>query len=332
MWHESEINYILDFLHWWQGEYWQCMDDVPILKEKFDDRVPTFFGGVLHTYFAGDIYVLVVLLLNDCHHQANVILRRMVKYTLYSIWLDLISKFGFIEIFEDIYWDTTQWKPLIRGQRIKDQELKKKLKKIYDRIGKDGEELKDFRKRFFREGNEMDFFLLFSKIACEKCAMKKELKWDVLETNDEDLPGPEFVKPSFSYDQTQTPLCEYCGNKSVSYIAFCVPEIGTVFEILKKYFTDDTLNDLNDIQKIYGILSNHFVHLSFYVIPSQDDKAIFEINNKKVNLFGFEGTKYVLEKLSFILCNYFMILKNEFKYYEFPGKCKPRKRKFKSFF
>ena len=75
-----EINYILDFLAWWDKEYHSLKDIYP---EKKDEEI-SFFGLILHFYLSSDIKTILLLLLTKQHHQANVILRRVIEYTIYS--------------------------------------------------------------------------------------------------------------------------------------------------------------------------------------------------------------------------------------------------------
>jgi len=324
----SEIDYFLDFLLWWDAEYHEIVQRVPDLKEKEKGGGITFFGAVLHSYLASDIYTLILLLSNGLYHQANVILRRTIEYTLYSIWLDLISKYGHVGIFENIYWDPQLWKPLLRGQRLKDGEVNKKLKKVYDANKTKNESLRDFKKRFFIEGNEVDFFMLFLKPACENCITKYNLKEIIKIDHTPSDPRDDDIEPKFKPTYIEEGVkCDYCNGVAPALVLH-IPEIDTIHLILKKYFADETQNDLSEIMKIYNILSNHFVHFSVEV-PTDQRKNFFDMDNKKINLLGFKGTEYVFEKLSSILCNYFILMRGEFKIEH--GECDVKKVKFKRY-
>ena len=87
---------------------------------------------------------------------------------------------------------------------------------------------------------------------------------------------------------------------------------------------------MSNLEKVYSILSNYFVHFATDIEPN-DDSAEFEINNENVNLWGLDGVIYVLRNLSLVLCDYFILLKNRFKIDDSIQLCKVRKRKFVSF-
>jgi len=137
------------------------------------------------------------------------------------------------------------------------------------------------------------------------------------------------VKSRFKYNNFQK--CDYCKKTESSGVVFHIPEIPVIYEVLKKYLSDITVNKLSDLVKVYKILSDHFVHFSTEVSPDQE-KYMVRINGKDVNLLDYDGVKFVLQRLSFILCNYFMILKNKFAIHEYPSKCETLKNGFQFYF
>ncbi|RLI76169.1 hypothetical protein DRO97_01450, partial [Archaeoglobales archaeon] len=114
------------------------------------------------------------------------------------------------------------------------------------------------------------------------------------------------------YSDNNILKCDHCG-KSPYGLVFCIPEIETTYEILKKYMSDEVINALNNLKKTYDILSKHFVHSSVS-IDFADTEFIFNINNQEVNLRGFDGLKYVLRNSSLLLCDYYMVIKNRFDF------------------
>jgi len=322
-----EINYILDFLAWWDKEYHSLKDIYP---EKKDEEI-SFFGLILHFYLSSDIKTILLLLLTKQHHQANVILRRVIEYTIYSICLDILSRYGTAKfnIFE-IYWDSEEWKILLRNQRISEKDMKNKLDEIY-KLNKNNDENKvEFKERFFSEGNELDFWMLMNKFICKKCLNDKNLVSGEIEF--EEIPGSEedIIEPHFISWSGNKPKCEYCDKNDASDLVFHALPLETIFIILKKFLSDTSMNFLNNLKKVHSILSNYFVHFSTNNFPS-DDSAFFSVNKQKINLWGFDGTVYILKNLSFVLCDYFVILRNKHKISENTGHCDIKKNEF-SFF
>ena len=88
---KDKINYILDFLWWWDGEYHFLQEEV--LEDANYEKYVSFFGYILHIYISDDIKTILTLQITGHPHQINVLLRRIIEYTLYSLYLDLLSKF-----------------------------------------------------------------------------------------------------------------------------------------------------------------------------------------------------------------------------------------------
>ena len=56
---KDRINYILDFLWWWDGEYHFLQEEV--LKDVDYEKYVSFFGYILHTYISDDIKTILTL-------------------------------------------------------------------------------------------------------------------------------------------------------------------------------------------------------------------------------------------------------------------------------
>ena len=323
----TKINYILDFLGWWDEEYHSLEDIYP---EKKDEEI-SFFGLILHYYLSDDIKTILLLLLTSHHHQANVILRRVIEYTLYSICLDILSRFGTAKfnIF-DIYWDSKEWKKLLRNQRINEKDMNKKLDEIYELNKNNDENEVEFRERFFREGNELDFWMLMHKFICKECLKSKQLSSDEIEFEVIPDSEDEIIYPHFIWWSGNKPKCGYCKKNVATNSVFHALPMETIFIILKKFLSDNSKNSISNLAKIYSIFSNYFVHFSTNNFPS-DDSAIFQVNNNEINLRGFDGTHFILKNLSIILCDYFILLNNKHQIFDDIEHCKKRKRNFSSF-
>jgi len=320
------INYILDFLSWWDAEYHSLKDIYPEIK----DEEISLFGLILHYYLSDDIKTILILLFTKQHHQANVILRRVIEYTIYSICLDILSRYGTAKfnVFE-IYWDSTEWKKLLRNQRINEKDMNEKLDEIYELNKNNNENEAEFRKRFFYEGNELDFWMLMNKFICKKCLKDKNLITDEIEIEEISDSEEDIIEPHFTWWIGKKLKCEYCNNVATDYVFHALP-LETLSIILKKFLSDSSKIYLNNLMKIYSLLSNYFVHFSINNFPS-DDSAFFYVNKQKINLWGFDGTVYILKNLSFILCDYFVILRNKHKISENTGLCDIKKNEFSSF-
>ena len=330
----TEIEYILDFLTWWYHEWYESeksirKNDIFDWSAKID-----FFGAILHSYLPSDLHGLFVLLSSGLYHQANVLLRRTIEYILFAVWLDLASKFG--TLFE-FYWDPTEWKSALRHRKVKENELKKKWRPLYELNKNRGESLPEFKKRYFKEGNDLDFILLFSEGICKECIenqkqpgifinLDKSEDIEGNQTNKEDL--DEMIRSRFIH---RLPInCDYCENCEADAIMLHLLDLKVIFNLLKHFFAPQNINALNQLKKLYNCLSSYYVHFSMDPYPSRE-KALFKIGKEEINLQGFEGLYYALHKLSFVLCNYFMIKKNAFEVYKYPDSCKTRKSNFRAF-
>ena len=138
-----------------------------------------------------------------------------------------------------------------------------------------------------------------------------------------------MIEPVFMHWH-DNPLCEHCGKRAANGLVFHVLEINTIFEILKKFFTGFSINALSNLQKIYKIYSNYFVHFST-TVNIDEDVFMRKIGKEKINICGFDGVVFVLRNLSFVLCEYFVILKNKFNVWDKVNYCKTRKNKFREF-
>ncbi len=323
---KHKVNYILDFLGWWDEEYHFTQEEA--LKDEKYEKVG-FFGYVLHEYISEDIKSILTLLLTGHRHQANALLRRVIEYTLYSVCLDLLSRFGTAKYnLLEIYWFPREWKKLLRGQRLSEREIDRKLDRLYQLNKKENETRQEFRKRFFREGDEADFLVLMYKLICKSCAERmSHLIVEPIEiedvSSDEDL-----VEPNFKYPKA--PKCEYCQKNVADALVFNVLEMSTLFKILKNLLEDRVVNAISNLEKTYSKLSNYFIHFATEIEP-EAEHAEFEINNENVNLWGFDGVTYVLRNLSFILCDYFILLKNKFEIDDTVQHCSARRGGFSSF-
>ena len=322
----NKLNYILDFLGWWAEDYHSLKTVYP---DKKDEEI-SFFGLILHYYLSDDLKTILLLLLTNQHHQANVILRRVIEYVIYSICLDILSRFGTAKYntFE-MYWDAKEWKKLLRNQRISEKDMRNKIDEIYELNQNNNENKEEFRDRFFHEGNELDFWMLMQKFICKNCLAKKDFIYDEIEFNEIPDSDEDIIEPHFSWGEN-IPKCEYCKKHDASDFVFHALPLDTIFVILKKFLSDNSMNSLSNLDKIYSILSNYFVHFSTNIFPS-DESAFFDINRKEINLWGSEGVVYMLENLSIVLCDYFVLLKSKHKINDDVEHCKIRKRGFSSF-
>ncbi|WP_290596531.1 MULTISPECIES: hypothetical protein [unclassified Archaeoglobus] len=321
----NALNYIMDFLSWWDQEYHFTQEE--ILRD-YDYEYASFFGYVLHSFISEDIRSILTLALTGHLQQANVLLRRVVEYTLYSVCLDLLSRFGTarFNVFE-IYWLPREWKKLLRGQRVSEDDISAKLKKIYELNKKDEESLQEFRERFFREGNEADFLMLMYKSICKVCAEKKKhLKIEPIKFEEFPSEG-DVIEPVFNYWKDYI-KCEFCEEHKAFGLVFHVLEMKTVFKILKVLLEDRVVNAVSNLEKTYSVLSNYFVHFATDV----DSEHIAQLLKKDVDFLNYEGLIYTLRNLSMVLCSYFILLKNRFDIDDRIQYCEVRKNEFNSFF
>ena len=105
-------------------EYHSTVDLVSKLKER-EERTISFVGAMIHGYLADDLRALMILLSYGLRHQTNLVLRRIIEYILYSVFIDLINRFG---DFFQIFWYPKEWKSALRGQRLSDKDLKRRLR------------------------------------------------------------------------------------------------------------------------------------------------------------------------------------------------------------
>lgn len=325
-----KINYILDFLKWWDDEYHSTVRS--ILQDDTSNEDVGFFGGILHQHISDDIKAILGLLLTRQHQQANVVLRRVIEYTLYTTCLDIISRFGTAKsnLF-DIYWHPDEWKELLKkGQRMGDEDINNKIKLIYELNKITDESTTEFRKRFFREGNEFDLMMLMCKFSCKECESKENLIVDEFEFKEPEDSDEGIIEPRFKHWGEDKLKCEYCRENDAYGLVYHVLTMKTIFLILKKFMGDGSKNALSNLEKVYSILSTYFVHFATNNVPT-DDFADFRINNKEINLLGFDGIAYILENISMILCDYFIILKSKFEITDKIEHCNARKRNFSSF-
>ena len=330
-----EINYILDFLTWWYYEWYESeksirKNDIFDWSAKID-----FFGAILHSYLPSDLHGLLILVSSGLYHQANVLLRRTVEYILFSVWLDLTSKFG--NLFE-FYWDSNEWKPSLRHQKVKNKDLKKKWRQLYELNKTKGETLPEFKKRYFKEGIDLDFILLFSKRICKECNEKQEqpglfinvnmseVKLNGNQTTKEEL--NEMIQSRFIHELSIN--CDYCGKCEATALVLHLPDLKVIFTLLKHFIVPQNINALSHLKQLYNCLSSYYVHFSMDPYPSREN-ALFKIGKEEIDLHGFGFLHYALQKLSCVLCNYFMIKKNAFEVYEYPDECEVRKRDFHTF-
>ena len=321
---EKETNYLLNFLDWWDTELHETEKQSQKLQKLRKQGKMMFFDAILHSYLPHNIMAIASLIASKLYFPVSSVLRNIIEFTLYGIWIDLISKGG--DTFE-FFWDSGEWKPLLKTQRADERTIRDKTRVLFEYNKKGNEPLEKFRDRFFRKSNEGDMLIFFSKFFCEQCIDQREFKrLDVdLIRWEEVVPTENEVVPIFEHRLN----CEGCGSSDIKWFAFYVPTKEIVFEVLKKYFDrGETVEALNDLRKYYDKLSEHFLHFSMDVPPFSDWKAIFRINRKSINFNSFQVVEFVFNRLSFVLCNYFMILKNEFKEYIYPGICETRKDKF----
>ena len=240
------------------------------------------------------------------------------------------QKFGsaIFDLFE-LYWHP-DWKKYLRGQRLTERDVERKLGILYD-LNKRVEESKiAFKRRFFREANEADFFLLMCRAICTQCANKNKKEIMVLFSEKSFDEKASVIEPVFAH-WPENPTCEYCRKREANGLVFHVLEINTIFEILKKFFTGFSINALSNLQKIYKIYSNHFVHFSVSVGVSEET-FMRKIGNREINVCGFDSVIFVLRNLSYVLCEYFIILKNKFNVdTNEVNHCKTRKNGFRKF-
>ena len=321
---ERETNYLLNFLDWWDNEWHVTEKQSKRLQKLRKQNKMMFFEAILHSYLPHNIMTITSLIASELYFPVSSILRNIIEFTLYGIWIDLISKGG--DTFE-FFWDSGAWKPLLKTQRADEGMIRDKTRNLWKYNKKGNESLEVLRDRFFRESNEGDMLVFFSRFFCEQCIAQSEFKrldvelirWEKV------VPTENEVVPVFEHRLN----CEGCGSSDIKGFAFYVPTKEIVFEILKKYYEPgETLEALSCLRKCYEVFSSHFLHFSMDVSPFSEWKAGFEIDRKKIDFNSFEIVEFVLNRLSFILCNYFMILKNEFKAYTYPDICQTRKDKF----
>jgi len=114
---------------------------------------------------------------------------------------------------------------LLRGQRLSEREIEYKLNRLYELNKKDNESKHEFKKRFFLEGNELDFLLLMYKPICRDCAERNQ-HLIVEEINfNEPNPDEDIIEPNFRHWSDL--ICEYCKKKNAYGLVFHVLEMRT---------------------------------------------------------------------------------------------------------
>ena len=316
-------------MRWFDGELIFVKDLLEKIYKMQDDV--SFFEYVFYADVFSDIKAILILYLNKCNIQMNVLLRRIIEYTLYSVCLDIISRFGSykINLFE-YYWYPAELKEELWSKyKLYKPDLEKRLNRLYELNRVDNESKSAFRRRFFRDGNEVDFFFsLLLKPICRECARKNNLDIHVEIDNNVPNSNPEEEhEPTFKLYKDE-PLCEYCKkNRAVGFLIQC-PTFETVRSILKYTLSDESLNPLDKLDGLYSILSKYYVH---FVEHSFDLEFI--LDNRKVDFNSLEGVAYTLKQLSFILCDYLVLLKNRYGIdYKDVDRCEVRKSKFSKFF
>jgi len=322
---KREANYLLNFLDWWDNELHETRKQSHKLQKIQKQGKMMFFEAILHSYLPHNVMAIMSLIASQSYFAVGSLLRNIIEFTLYGIWIDLISKGG--DMFE-FFWDSRAWKSLLRTQRADERMIRQKTKTLFEYNKKSNESVEEFRDRFFRESNEGDMLIFFSKFFCERCIGQNEFRQlyvDLISWEETAPSKNEIVIPVFQHRLN----CEGCGSSDIKGFAFYVPTKEIVFEVLKKYFEqDETLQALNDLRKCYDIFSNHFLHFSMDVPPFSGWNAMFRINQANIDFNSFQIVEFVFNRVSFILCNYFMILKNDFKVYRYPDICETRKDKF----
>ena len=296
-------------------------------------------GIIFRSYVVSHLRAILTLILTGNHYHANIILRKVIEDVLYLVCLDFLSRFGKsgelkIDVFKYYLFDPRQRVKVLRQFKLPEKDFKDRLNELYklNKIG--NEEKEEFIERFFHDGNELDFILLLSRIVCNDCLKGKNYPYMPIDENVIELMGPAFKHPSFEFGFK----CELCEKKYKEVnlgVLPLIPDIETLYFILKKYVSDETKNALSNLRKTYKILSENFVHPSI-TIDFTSNEFVVEINNQKINLMGFDGLKYVLKNISFLLCDYYITLFNRYNFQRCSSIwsrniCKVRSKKFEKF-
>ena len=319
----DKVDYVLDFIAWWDYEYCE------FIRELNGSPETIHFGLIFRSYIVSHIRAILTLIFTKNYYHANIILRRLIEDSIYLVLFDILSRFGVhqINIFERFFLDS-EWKvKAIRQHRITERDLKEKLKKLH-RLNKiEGEEIKEFNTRFFERANIYDFYILLSKVEliCNKCC-KKQSKADVFNC---------FIDAArFKHFFNNEIKCGMCNNTKGLNLIPCIPDIDATFWILKKIVSKQTLNPLNNLKKMYDLLSKKFVHPSTE-IDFERDNLTEKINNDEVNVLGIDCLNYTLKNLSFLFCDYYTLLKSKYKIalknVDCKEGCKTKKKKFEHF-
>jgi len=292
---------ILDHLNWIDTK-------LHSYKNYFSRSVKeSLFEEVFHETIFSDLYSIFTLYISGHLPQACIILRHLIETFVISLIADIVTNFsGTFSSLLSKPWKKDRKKYLIswknRDKKNRDLEFRLERIKVLNRL----ERKHNFHEYYFNSASEGDIEILFSLPACEKCFEdEKEISF-YKNTINKAMRVKRIENPKAKFLSDFYFQCTFCGKlTNCNTFAIAFPDMYDLVTLFKRIYPK--LNqDFEDLEKIYGYLSQEFVHFSMTINHFRNSPIFLSgVRGNSMNIWGIDGLLNVFTLLIPLIEFYF---------------------------